>query len=149
MGDNTPDDTETASEKLSDAELPELSEDVLELNHVFQALAESRRRYLVYTLKSKTQWELTDIATKIASWEMDLPEHEVPGGEVERTYVSLYHAHVPKLVDEGVITFEKSTEVIRPGPNAQQVLAALAGAGASLDMQQESHARSEMDDANK
>ncbi|GKZ12562.1 hypothetical protein [Haladaptatus sp. T7] len=80
MGDNTPDDTETASESFSDAELPELSEDVLELNHVFQALAESRRRYLVYTLKSKTQWELTDIATKITSWEMNLPEHEVPGG---------------------------------------------------------------------
>ncbi|WP_423744497.1 hypothetical protein V5735_16420 (plasmid) [Haladaptatus sp. SPP-AMP-3] len=149
MGDNTPDDTETASEKFSDAELPELSEDVLELNHVFQALAESRRRYIVYTLKSKTEWKLTDIATKIASWEMDTPEHEVSGAEVERTYASLYHAHVPKLVEEGVITFEKPTEVIRPGPNAQQVLAALAGTGASLDMRQESHARSEMDDASK
>ena len=146
MDDRHTNDSDTASESSSDA-VSKLSKEILELNHVFQALAKSRRRYLVYTLKSKTEWELTEIATKIASWEMDTPEQEVPEEDIELTYASLYHAHVPKLVDEGVIEFEKSTEVIRPGPNAPQVLAALAGAGASLDMRQESHARSEMNDS--
>jgi hypothetical protein len=150
MDDHDPIDSETASERNSDAAtVPNLSADVLELDYAFQALSKPRRRYLVYTLKSKTEWELDEIAAKIASWEMDIPEQEVPEEEIELTYASLYHAHVPKLVDEGVLKFDRSTEVIRPGPNAKQVLAALAGAGASLDMQQEAHARSEMDDTNK
>lgn len=61
-------------------------------------------------------------------------------------YVSLYHAHVPKLVDEGVITFDDATETITAAENAAQVLTALEGMGASVNNTQETHARSEMDD---
>jgi hypothetical protein len=50
------------------------------------------------------------------------------------------------LVGEQVIELDTENEVIRTGECAEQVLAALAGAGASLDNQQEIHARSEMDD---
>ncbi|KZN23527.1 hypothetical protein A4G99_11505 [Haladaptatus sp. R4] len=119
------------------------------MDHVFQALAESRRRYLVYTLKSQTEWELAEIAVKVTSWETDIPEVDLPEEEIERTYASLYHAHVPKLVEEGVLAFDKPNEVIRPGPNAEQVIAALSGAGASLDAGQEAHARRDMDDTDE
>lgn len=146
--DNYPHDSGSASENLVNGlPMPDLSEDVLELDHVFQALAESRRRYLVYTLKSKTEWELPEIAAKVASWEMNIPEHEIPDEEIELIYASLYHTHVPKLVDEGVLTFDSKDETIRPGPNAPQVLTALAGAGASLDSRQEDHAREDVNDS--
>lgn len=61
-------------------------------------------------------------------------------------YVSLYHVHVPKLVDEGVITFDDGSETITPAENAEQVLAVLEGMGASLDSNQETHARGDMDE---
>lgn len=64
----------------------------------------------------------------------------------EEVYVALYHAHVPKLVDEGVLSFDEATETITAAENAEQVLAALEGMGASLDSNQEDHARSEMNE---
>lgn len=138
---------ETTSEGASDVGvLPEIPESVLTLDHVFQSLAKSRRRYLLYSLESNTEWTVADLATKIAAWENDTDAGDVPRDEFERMYASLYHAHIPKLVDERVIEFDPDSETIHPGEHAEQVLTALAGAGASLDDRQEIHARSEMDD---
>jgi hypothetical protein len=119
---------------------------ILEIEPVYQALGHSRRRYLCYTLLEDTEWSLTDLATKIAAWEHDVPEHAVTDAQREGVYVSLYHAHVPKLVDEGVITFDEMTETITTAEHAEQVMAALEGMGASLDSNQETHARSEIDE---
>lgn len=119
---------------------------VLELDHVFQALAHPRRRYLCYTLLEDVEWSLTDLATKLAAWENDVPEHAVTHNQRRQVYVALYHSHVPKLVDEGVVTFDPTTEQIRAAENVSQVLAALAGMGTTLDATQEAHARGEMDD---
>ncbi|WP_266080038.1 DUF7344 domain-containing protein [Haladaptatus caseinilyticus] len=141
------DDDDTASEVPSDAgTLPAIPEHILELDYVFQSVANSRRRYLLYTLDSNTEWSVTDLAIKIVAWETDTPEQAVSQEEIDRMYASLYHAHIPKLVDERVIEFDKESETIRPGDYAEQVLTALAGAGASLDTRQEIHARREMDD---
>ena len=89
---------------------------------------------------------MTELATKLVAWETGIPEDAVPEDEIDRMYASLYHAHIPKLVDERVIEFDADSETIRTGKYAEQVLTALAGAGASLDNRQETHARSEMDD---
>ncbi|WP_458206284.1 DUF7344 domain-containing protein [Haladaptatus sp. NG-SE-30] len=141
------DDEETASEIPSDADkLPEISQEILGLDYVFQSVAKARRRYLLYTLQSGTEWSVTELATKVAAWEMDTSEADVPQEDIDRMYASLYHAHIPKLVNERVIEFDRERETIQPGEYAEQVLVALAGAGASLDMRQEAHARSEMDD---
>ncbi|GAB3670011.1 DUF7344 domain-containing protein [Halopiger thermotolerans] len=146
MGDDTghhdDGDIDSASPLAGEGPLPQA---VLELDHVYEALGHPRRRYLCYTLLETTEWTLTDLATKIAAWENDIPDHEVTTLQRERVYVSLYHAHVPKLVDEGVITFDDATETITPAENAAQVLLALEGVGASLDSNQEAHARSDMD----
>ncbi len=126
--------------------LPEIPPEILELDYVFQSVAKARRRYLLYTLQSETEWSLAELATKVTSWETDTPEADVSQDEIDRMYASLYHAHIPKLVDERVIEFDKERETIRPGEYAEQVLVALAGAGASLDNRQEAHARREIDD---
>ena len=113
---------------------------------MYDALALPRRRYLCYTLLEDSEWSLTDLASKVASWENSMPEHEVTDDQRDKVYVSLYHAHVPKLVDLGVISFDERTETITPAETATQVLTALQGMGASLNNCQESHARSQKDD---
>lgn len=118
----------------------------LEIEPVYEALGHARRRYLCYTLLEDTEWSLTDLATKIAAWENNVPEHVVTDDQSEEVYVALYHAHVPKLVDEGVITFDEATETITTAEHTEQVLTALEGMGASLDSNQETHARSDMDE---
>lgn len=119
---------------------------ILKLDHVYEALAHPRRRYLCYTLLEETTWSLPELARKVAAWEADVADHAVSEEERDRVYVSLYHAHVPKLVDEGVLAFDETTETVTPAGNSEQVFAALAGMGASLDSDQEQHAREEMND---
>lgn len=110
-----------------------ISERILDLDHVYDALGHPRRRYLLYTLKDELERPLSDIARAVAAWENDLSEGMVTDEQHERTYVSLYHAHVPKLEDEGIITFDQASETIGAGRHADQVLSALAGMGSILD----------------
>ncbi|WP_440990771.1 DUF7344 domain-containing protein [Haloarchaeobius baliensis] len=118
---------------------------VLTLDHVFDALGHPRRRYICYTLPAEDEWTLTDLATKLAAWEHDVAEVEVTPEQRDRVYVSLYHAHIPKLVDDGIVTLDEVTETVEPAENAAQVLQALAGIGSSVDAAQEEHARGEID----
>ncbi|SIR92371.1 hypothetical protein SAMN05421858_4564 [Haladaptatus litoreus] len=133
---------ESAAERDLDIDVAEV---VLELQPVFEAIAHPRRRYLVYTLAEATEWSLDDLATKLAAWETDTVETNIATLTRHEMYTSLYHSHVPKLVDLDVIEFDADTETITPGPHAVQVLTALEGAGGSLDNRQETHARSEFD----
>ena len=123
-------------------------ESILELQPVFEAIAHPRRRYLVYTLAEATEWSLEDLATKLAAWETDTAEANIATLTRQEMYTSLYHSHVPKLVDLDMIEFDADTETITPGPHAVQVLRALEGAGGSLDNQQETHARSDFNREN-
>jgi hypothetical protein len=148
MTDDKPDEEVTTSTDegvtASASERPDVTAppaDILELDHVYEALGHSRRRYLCYTLLEDIEWTLDELARKIAAWENDVPEYDVTNSQQEAVYVALYHAHVPKLVDEGVLAFDDATEEITAAENAKQVLLALEGMGASLDSNQESHAR--------
>lgn len=119
--------------------------EVLELDFVFKALSHPRRRYIVYSLLSNTQWTLTELARKLVAWERDIREEAVTDHDRDRMYISLYHAHIPKLVDLEILKFEDDgdEEIIVADEHAVQVLAVLEGAGASLDTTQETHARSD------
>ncbi|MFB6136244.1 MAG: hypothetical protein ABEJ04_05755 [Halobacteriaceae archaeon] len=116
---------------------------VLELDAVFDVLAHPRRRYLLYALATDGEWTLRELATKLAAWEEDVDEAEVTDHVRDRVYVSLYHSHVPKLVDEGMVRFDEDGERLSPAEHAEQVQAALAGAGGSLDDRRERHAERE------
>ena len=131
-------------------ELPDqavLSPAVIELDHIYEVLSHPRRRYLCYALLEDAVWSLHDLAEAVAAWEhTDGPE--TPTDQRHRAvYVSLYHAHVPKLVEEGVLLFDESTETVAPGENATQVLLALRGISPGLDLREGAGPSSETDAA--
>ena len=118
--------------------------EILEMDCVFEALAHSRRRYLCYSLLSSRRWTLTELATKLVAWERNIAEEDVTEFNRDHMYVSLFHAHVPKLVELDIVEYEIGLEeIIIASTNAPQVLAVLEGAGAGIDALQEKHARSE------
>lgn len=125
------------------------SPDVLGLDHVYRALAHPRRRYLCYTLLGGASWSLSDLATRIAAWENGASEDAVTECQRQRVIVSLYHAHVPKLVDDDIVAFDEASETIRPAGNATQVLSVLEAIEGSVDGRQEAHARDETDDVRR
>lgn len=119
---------------------PSIDRTVLELDHVFGVLDHPRRRYLLYALSMDDQWTIGELATKLTAWERDIDETAVTEEQRDRMYVSIYHAHVPRLVDHGVIEFDETAGTISRGDHAEQVFAVLEGAGGSLDSRQEEHA---------
>lgn len=123
-----------------------VSPDVLKTNYVFSVLAHPRRRYLCYLLREDSGWTLTDLATELAAWENDIPVNSVTDKQRTRVYTSLYHVHVPKLVEEGVATFDDKTEMVSPTEYTARVLTALQGLAASLDVWEAADARKEWDD---
>lgn len=119
-----------------------VSHDVLELDNVYEALEHPRRRCLCYALLEDDEWSLSELAGKVAALETDQPEEEeVSEPERQRVYVSLYHSHVPKLADCGVVSFDADAETLSTAENAEQVLEALQEMGASVEASQEHHAR--------
>jgi len=129
---------------------PAIESAILDMGHVFEVLDHPRRRYLLYALAANDSWTLRELATKLVAWEQGLDESAVHEEMRDRMYVSLYHAHVPKLVDERVIRFDEETETISRGDHATQVFDVLEGAGSSVDSQQEAHANREYsDESNK
>ncbi|MFB6096932.1 MAG: hypothetical protein ABEJ74_06055 [Haloferacaceae archaeon] len=117
-----------------------INPNVLRTDRVFGAIDHPRRRYLLYALVTDGAWALEELATKLVAWERDVDENAVFEDERDRMYVSLYHVHVPKLVEYGVIRFDEETETISRGEHAEQVIAVLDNIGGSLDSQQEQHA---------
>jgi hypothetical protein len=122
-----------------------LSPAVIELDHIYEVLSHPRRRYLCYALLEDAVWSLEDLADAIAAWEhTDGPEAPTDQRR-SAVYVSLYHAHVPKLVEEDVLLFDESTETVAPGENAHQVLLALRGISTGLDLREGAGPSSETD----
>ena len=114
---------------------------VLELDEVFAALGHPRRRYLVYTLsKGGDEQTLNEIARHLAAWEQDVRTDAVAEEDRRRVHASLYHSHVPKLADLGIIEYETDGDIIIRASNIEQVETVLDGAGAELDSRQEDHA---------
>nr|WP_129113657.1 hypothetical protein [Halegenticoccus tardaugens] len=83
------------------------------------------------------------MATELVAWERDIPEEDITATARDEMYVSLYHTHVPKLVNLDIIEVEdgETEKILVADKNAVQVLAVPEGAGASLDAAQETHAQ--------
>jgi hypothetical protein len=84
----------------------------------------------------------TSEGTSLSQSILELDEVYRALGHPRRRYLCYtLHAHVPKLVELGVIRFDEDEETIDAAETATQVLRALEGMGATLDSNQEAHAR--------
>lgn len=93
----------------------------LSLDAVHTLLAHRRRRHVVVCLNQHSQLALADLADEVASREHDEPITEIPGDEVLRIYSSLWHAHIPELVEADVVEYDQDRDIVKPGANAEQL----------------------------
>ncbi|WP_224338507.1 DUF7344 domain-containing protein [Haloprofundus halobius] len=100
----------------SDVPNPTAKEDV-----VFDLLKNDRRRMVMSLLAEEAEpVTIGDIAGTIAADEAD--ETPAPEKVYKSVYVSLQQTHLPKLAENGVIEYNRSTGTIAPGPNLEKVL---------------------------
>lgn len=80
----------------------------------FETLANVRRRFVLSHLgRTVGGVSIDTLAREIAGWENGLAPNRISDDDYERVYVSLYHMHVPKLAESGLIEWDESTDELR------------------------------------
>jgi len=88
-------------------------------------LDDRRRRYLLYCLYlHRSPLSLPDIAHQVTVWE------QADGSDVchdrrLRTYMSLYHDHLPTLIGADLVCYEQGEDTVAFGPAADRLSPAL------------------------
>lgn len=84
---------------------------------IFPLLAHERRRRALYYLEKRVgAVAIGDVAERIA-----LAEGDLSRDRFERIVTGLYHTHLPKLRDAGVVVYDLERETIERMPEADQL----------------------------
>lgn len=78
---------------------------------IAELLADRRRRYLLRALRNAgNEVALAELAHKIAAWETEQSVADVSEATVERVHLSLYHNHVPRFADAGLVEYDADAD---------------------------------------
>ena len=77
---------------------------------LFELLADRRRRHILYCLTDQPDGvaEFTDLVDAVVGH-----EPETDAGDRETIRTGLYHVHLPKLAEAGVIDYDTRSETVR------------------------------------
>lgn len=89
------------------------SANTLPLDDVFDILKNRRRRLILqHLINSSEPIALGELTEAIATIENKKSQRAITSVERKRVYVALYQYHLPKMVDAGIINFEKDSGMI-------------------------------------
>lgn len=98
------------------------NDESLATDRVLDALAHERRRHVLHCLRNYDQtMALADLADEVAVRENETAITEITAEEVKRVYVSLYHTHIPKLQDVGVVEYSQDRDMVTLLDTADQL----------------------------
>ena len=84
-----------------------------EIDRVFHALADARRRCVVNLLHDHGSISLPDLADEVVSREEGTRLPDVSADAVRDAYLSLYHRHLPRLEAADVAEYDQERDVVR------------------------------------
>lgn len=90
-------------------------------------LCRDKHRRIVIAVLAEQQRPLTlnDLAKTILKHNHHVPLTEASGQTITRIKTSLYHCHVPKLVEAGLIEFDAERKLVEPNAEFEQIEAHL------------------------
>ncbi|WP_425494272.1 DUF7344 domain-containing protein [Natronoglomus mannanivorans] len=92
------------------------------LDVVFDLLADQRRRYVLACLTDRTEAiGLADLAADVAARENEGTVTEPPKETVRTIHTSLYHTHIPKLVEAGAVEYDQDRDLVRVSKTDGQI----------------------------
>lgn len=83
------------------------------LDELLSAVADRRRRDILYYLATTDVTDVETLATKLAAADEDAPEGDVPPAVIEEVEMTLVHTHLPKLVDARAVEFDQRSGAVR------------------------------------
>ncbi|AEH37450.1 DUF7344 domain-containing protein [Halopiger xanaduensis] len=89
------------------------------IDELLAALADVRRRYVLYYLRNEHQASLTETARQVAAWDCDRSPSAVRDETLEGVEIELYHVHLPMLEEADVLEYDERSEqlVFRDPPS--------------------------------
>ncbi|GAB3671468.1 DUF7344 domain-containing protein [Halopiger thermotolerans] len=85
------------------------------IDDAFTLLADERRRLLLAVMTSHGEAiTLPDAAEEVAVRETGRAVTDLSGERVADTYLSLYHDHLPRLVDAGLLEYDQERDLVSP-----------------------------------
>lgn len=89
------------------------SHDQREVDVALAVLAHPRRRYILHALQDyKNPMALADLATEVARQENGASTTEMSSDEIKCISRSLYHIHIPKLVDDEIVHHDREQNFV-------------------------------------
>ncbi|WP_254810536.1 DUF7344 domain-containing protein [Natronosalvus amylolyticus] len=86
-----------------------MAESTEAVTDTFATLADPVRRYVLYYLsEQETPVSFDRLTTRVAAWRTDSTPDVVDDATLTEMRTALYHVHLPKLADLGVITYESN-----------------------------------------
>lgn len=86
--------------------------DTIDRSTLHGLLSSERRRHVLGCLDEHGPMALPDLADEVAEREHDAALSQVPEDAVLKTYLSLYHTHVPKLTNGGVVRYDQDRDTV-------------------------------------
>lgn len=81
---------------------------------ILDALTHRRRRLILYYLHDRSgPVEADELARQILAWETNTTVGNITDGDCERVVTGLYHNHLPKLADAGMIEYDQEMLTVR------------------------------------
>ncbi len=97
------------------------ADDGLSLDVVHDLLSNRRRRRMLYCLyRYANPMQLPDVADQVTEWEQGSSADELLDERLH-TYTDLYHTHVPKCADVGVVAYDQHQDTVELDRNAAQL----------------------------
>jgi len=92
------------------------------LDAIFAVMADQRRRTVLALLREcEDPISLADLADEVAIREKQLPITEISPEYVKDVYLSLYHAHIPKLDAADLVAYMQERDLVRPSDSIELV----------------------------
>lgn len=108
--------------QIRSLEIPVVSEEFVNGDRSPPAsLVQHRRRSLLLEclLEFNEPVSLPDLADEVAVREYENELTEIPAEEVKDIYLSLYHSHIPKLAEAGLVEYDQESDLVASTPNVE------------------------------
>lgn len=87
-----------------------------EADVALKLLSDHRRRLLIDVVRTYEEGlTLPDAAEEVAKRETGVPVTELPPELIKEVYISLYHDHLPRLTQFGLLEYEQERDLVEPG----------------------------------
>lgn len=89
---------------------------------IFDQLSHPRRRCaLACLLEKRGRISLADLAEEVAIREQEVPITEISAEEVREVETTLYHWHIPKLAEAGVVEYDLERALVQLAEGTEQI----------------------------